>query len=341
MSPYFPVLERLIHATRDPFASRFHVRMVYMEALPRRSSSQSSSTLAPLAGAAFEEPVAAALVQVDPSREDGTAYLSLLHCVNDEETLERLLGKVMEVVGEEGCMRLVGPTGPTPTWSSGALQNYFHMTPPLHTPYNPPYLPGILGSMMQPCVETALYHVGVTSDLFDTQKVAEIVPLRPAHLSGVLLPLLRESLRTSDEFLPPDETEAALILRWLGAYPLDGWLAEVAGVPVGFLLMQPDLAGLMKLTGGGRLWPWRWYADWRKQAPVDAGRVVLATVAPEWRGQGIGRQLWGQALTHARAMGWRTLTCGPVILDSPAAAFLERIGAQARQRYTTYAWTPW
>ena len=48
--------------------------------------------------AVFEETVAAALVQVDEQRGDGTAYVSLLHCANDEETLERLLGKAMEYV---------------------------------------------------------------------------------------------------------------------------------------------------------------------------------------------------------------------------------------------------
>ena len=44
---------------------------------------------------------------------------------------------------------------------------------------------------------------------------------------------------------------------------------------------------------------------------MTAGRLLLGAVAPEWRGQGIGLQLWRHALDRARQLGWQTITCGP------------------------------
>ena len=62
--------------------------------------------------------MAATIVQIDRRRTDSTAYLSLLRCANDEETLERVLALALEYAGEQGCDRLVGPTGPTPSWQT-------------------------------------------------------------------------------------------------------------------------------------------------------------------------------------------------------------------------------
>ena len=93
----------------------------------------------------------------------------------------------------------------------------------------------------------------------------------------------------------------ALLLPWLGAYPLTGWVAQVDDRPVGFVLVQPDLAEVMRRAGGGRNWLGQAYAAWQKPRPTAAGRLLLGAVDPAWQGQGVGLQLWRQVLAHARA----------------------------------------
>ena len=340
--PAFPTLAHLGSRQTRSLCLEFHARPLYLEAFPRRSSSDYANPNGPtLLTAYFEEPVAASIVQIDRRRTDGTAYLSLLRCTNDEEALERLLGTALEYAGDHGCDRLIGPTGPTPAWQSGALLNYYHVVPPLHTAYNPPYLPEVLGSIMEPLQEQVLFEVAVPVALPDAPATAELVPFEPQRLSTDLLPLLGWSLGEDADFPSPGAAEAVALLRWLGAYPMAGWVAMAGGSPVGFILVQPDLAGLMQRTGGGRMWPWRWVGWLRRTARVAAGRVLLAAVAPAWRGQGIGRQLWRQAFAYAQTAGWRTLTCGPVAPESYAAQFLASQGAHARQRTMLYAWTAW
>ena len=118
-------------------------------------------------------------------------------------------------------------------------------------------------------------------------------------------------------------------------------LATIDGAPAGFVLLQPDLSSLLRRSGGGRGWIGRGYLAWRKGASATSGRLLLGAVGAAWRGRGVGLQLWRHALTVAQAHGWRTLTCGPVAVASAAAAFLERQGARAEQRYMTYSWSPW
>jgi len=123
----------------------------------------------------------------------------------------------------------------------------------------------------------------------------------------------------------------------LAAWPLSGWLAQVDDKSVGFILLQPDLAGSVQSAHGGRNPLWRLWLTWRSQRPVRAGRLLYGAVLPAWRNQGIGRQLWRKALDTAQQVGWQTLTIGPVTDATPGAAFLGKQGAQAQQKYRLYS----
>jgi GNAT superfamily N-acetyltransferase len=341
--PAYAAFGRVIGSGSHPLYERLASQPLYLEALPRRSGSSNFNPSAPVAAAvAFEEPVAATILQIDDRRDDEAAYLGLLRCANDEETLERLLTKAFEHVAEQGCGRLLGPTGIIPGWQPGVLLNHFNRTPPWHTPYNPPYAADLLGGSMEPWLSTVLYTADVPDKLPAAPAPAHIEPLALARLADDLLPLLAAALDLGDAFPACDELEARTLLAWLQTtLAPQAFLATVAGQPAGFVLLQPDIAPLLQRSGGGRGWLGRGYLALRKNARMTAGRLLLGAVAPGWRGRGIGLQLWQHALTQAQQAGWRVLTCGPVAEESTAAAFLQRQGAHAQQRYMTYSWSPW
>jgi GNAT superfamily N-acetyltransferase len=313
---------------------------ITLEALTRRAANNDALGMQPAMSAFSESTVAAALVQVDPRAED-TAYLALLRCANDEETLERLLDAALSWAGKQGCTQLVGPTGLLPAWQSGALLDHFHVTPPLHTPYNPPYLPDILAGAMTPLYETALYRWPTPADAPLPAGPATLTVLDPLRLAGDCLDLLNEGLNPDGLWPRLDTAAATLFVEMVAPYPTAGWVATLAGQPVGLALVQPDLAEVMRRAGGARAWPGRAYARWGKARPAAAGRLLLGAVAPAWRGQGIGAQLWRQVTAHAVAAGWATISAGPFTADSPGAAFLTAQGATPVQRYTTYTWPAW
>ena len=341
--PAYHALGRFVRNAAHPWHERMATQLLAMHALPQRTAAPSFNANAPLTSAmTFEEPVAAAMLQLDGRRQDGAAYLGLLRCANDEETLERLLAKAFEVAAEQGAAHLLGPTGVLPAWQPGVLMSHFNRLPPWHTPYNPPYVGDLLAAVMEPWLETRLFEFAIPAALPPAPQPALIEPLPLARLSTHLLPLLTEAADLGAAFPACDDLEAQTLLQWLGSTlsPL-AWLATVDAVPVGLIMLQPDLAPLLQRSGGGRGLVGRAWLALGKGRRVAAGRLLLGAVLPGWRGRGIGLQLWRHALQAAAAAGWQRLTCGPLPPASPAAAFLTRRGATAAQHYVTFKWSPW
>ena len=340
--PHFKRLLHALDARRNPHLARLDPRLAYVEALPARgrrvSTPHGPDPFMPQPVAmTLEVPLAGVVMLRDPRRRDKTAYLALYAGANDVEATERLLYYAVEQLAAEGCRRMLGPVGLSPYAAAGALEDCWDAPPALHAPYNPPYLPELLGRKLRARVDSRLWHLEVGAPPPATGP-ATLTPLAPARLAGDLLPLLQAATENRAGFAPPDAEEAAFLLRWLGPN-LGGWVAQVNERPVGFVLLQADTAVSVRRANGGRRWPWRLWLAARERRPVARGRLLFGATLPDWRGQGIGGQLWAQALRSAQAAGWRQLAIGPAALGSAAAAFLEKRGAQPRQSYALYDWS--
>lgn len=335
--PYFPHWRRMLEPGNSPHLSRMDPLLLSLEALPdRRPQGQTMGVQRQSwrLGAVFEEPVAAAVVLADVRRRDNTAYLGMLHCANDVGSLEKFLGRIFEILAPQGIRQLIGPTGLSPHLQSGVLQDHFNLDPPLYTPYNPPYLPEVISAVCRPAARSQLYVADVPFvPVSPASGPAMLASLAPARLAGDLLPLLAMAAPAWSGFPAPDADEAAFLMDWLTLWPLHGWLASVAGEPVGFVLLQPDLAVPLRRARGGRNLPWRHWLSWRAQHPVGAGRLVFGGVLPDWRGEGIGHQLWQQTLRTAQQQGWQRLSIGPLPSTAAGINFLVRQGARPLQSY--------
>ena len=357
--PYYPALRRDLDAARSPHLARLAPTLLRAEAIARPTAPpsrgrQSDSLWTGAGGLVMDETVAAAVLLCDPRRGDRAGYLALLHCVNDLPTLARLLDRALEEMAPHGCRRLLGPVGLSPHLGSGLLEDSWDELPPLHTAYNPPYLPDLAALALTRVSTTRLYHLPVPPDPADVTAASDapgpatLRPLDPLELfgppaaSGLAASLLVEACSATGVpgAAPPDAAEAAYLLRALrpSGWPLSGWLAEVAGRPVGFVLVQPDLSPLLHRAGGARRALWRlWLARaTRRPHAVRAGRLLYGAVLPDYRGRGIGRRLLHQALAAARDNGWTALNAGPFAPDAAAAAFLQHHGAEPRQAYGLY-----
>jgi len=331
--PYYPALRRALEPAHNRHLARLNPVPIYVEALPRRRNRSRSALASPV----FEQSVAAAVVLIDPRRQDGVAYLALLHLINDVETLEWLLEYLAEPLLSRGYHRIIGPTGLSPHLGTGLLQDYWSILPPLHTPYNPPYLPEIADIVLHRRSHSRLYHLQIPPELpVRGDSRVEIAPLELARLASDLLPLFAEACPSWLNFAPPDVEEAIFLLRWLGNWPLFGWLAQVESQPVGFVLLQPDISPFLRWARGGRNPLWRLWLAWASRRPVRCGRLLYLAVLPGWRKRGIGSRLLYQAMLTAKQQGWQSFSIGPLPGTIAAAKFLENRGAQPQQTYLLY-----
>jgi GNAT superfamily N-acetyltransferase len=263
------------------------------------------------------------------------AYLSLLHLANDHEICEQFLQELAEL---SGARRFIGPTSISPYLAAGAQLDHWHEVAPFHAPYSPPYLAELLESQLEPAGSSAIFEY----DLREMGKPESAGPVRIApldvhQLASDLLPLTQAAM-TTPYLPPPDLDEVSLVLSWLSNFPLTGQLALMGDEPVGFVLLQPDLARRVRRAGGGR-YPWQQlWLQWRMNRPASAGRLLFGAVSPKRRRQGIGRQLWHAALDIARQEGWKRIAIGPVADEGPGASFLSSLGAHPVRHYRLYSW---
>ena len=306
--PHGPSLRREL---RDP-----ETHLIYVDALPQGPTFRGSS---------LESAVAAVIIRRDSVRKD-VGCLGFLHSVNDGETLRVLLESLAEHLRPHGIRTVLGPTHLFPHLGSGALSSHWHLTPPLHTPYNPPFLDELCQSLVKRVGASRLYHLPAGVHIHGDSP-ATLSPFEPERLARDLLPLLQVACSANPTLSPPDADEAERMLRWLSAFPLHGWLAEVGDRPVGFALLQPDDSSTLRKRRFLRF----------GRARIPSGRLLFLGVLPDFRGRGVARHLASQSLEGARERGWETLSAGP--LPRETGNTLEAWGAQPSQHYTLYRYS--
>lgn len=335
--PDYRFLYRSLVRRREPHLQRMAPLPLWLDAVIRRETAESSVYPTPTGAGWNDRLVAAALALCDPRRTDRGVYLALPVVANDGETLDRLLDSVAQNAGAH--RPLIGPVGLAPAWGAGVLVSHFNLPPPLHTPYNPPFWPELFEGTLEPFAFSAL-HTAPLAALppapAPMPAALGVGPFDPMRLAGDLF-ALAAALPAPSHAPAPDAVEIDFLLRSWQVAPLSGLLAVVDGAPAGFALLQPDHgAWRQRAAGGRRLWG-RALLALRRNAPVRAGRLLWGGVAPHFQSQGVGRALWHAALAHARRSGWADLHVGPVEQSSPAAGFLAHLGAAPVQQYVTFA----
>ena len=341
--PYYPTLRRELNPAHNPHLARLNPVFVHLEALPRRERSSKGQSeynfarSAAVPGLVMETPVASGLLLSDPRQPIPTIYIALLHTVNDPGPLGRLLDEVTDIARQRGCRKVIAPTGISSHLNSGLLQDHWNKIPPLNTPYAPPYSADIFGKYMHPLSHRRLYQLSIPAKVEPpSNRIAELIPLQPERLKSDLLPLFAATCPRNSFSQPPDEQEAAFLTRWIKDWFPVGWLAQINDTPVGFVLMQPDLAPILKRYQGGHNLIQRGLLQLESKRPLSSGRVLFGGVLPEWRRRGIGTQLLTRMMRSAKELKWQSLSIGPVPESSDAAAFLSHHHAIPLQTYCLY-----
>lgn len=331
--PDYRACHRALVSRSEPALARFSPVLLTLEAMPRltRSGGLAGVSLPP---AADEQCVGIVVLLRDDRGPAPVTHLALLAMANDAEVAERLVGAAYEA--HPGGI-LIGPSSLTPRLAGGVLLDHFHQEPPLHSPYNPPYLAEVIGGTLDAVAFERMWFLDCAAAAQSPHRTQSprVQEFAVERLVGDLQPLVAASWVAEGE--APDAAEIDLALRLWHASPLLGWCALDGDQVVAYVVAQADVGRYMRRIQGGRTLRGRAWQALRTPGAASAGRVLLGGVLPAARRRGVASALIGAVAEYGLRVGWRTMAIGPVVEGGEAAAFLEAIGAAPRQRYARFA----
>jgi hypothetical protein len=345
-SPWVPPrdcdLERLLDRSVNPFF-------------------QHGDATAFLARGADGRPLGRILAQIyhphNERHEERTAFFGLFECQNDQEAASALIRAAAAAGAGWGCDTLRGPFNMTAMQEMGILVDGFEHPPAVDQTYTPPYYPALL--------ERAGLHTAYPHTTYRIDDVGKIdldgllgeqhrvltaerrLQIRSARMRQfdreleTLRILLNDSFAELPHFVPLTAEELTF---QVGAYRsfLDPSLllvAEMDGVPRGFVLAVPDFNPLLKRLDGRsdaaqtlRMLPavagWLWRRD---------ACLIIQGVERRLQGQGIMRLLHHQLIRNLRRARYRGLSVTWIEEENRrSAASVKALGAKPCHQLVLY-----
>ena len=257
--------------------------------------------------------------------QERTAFFGYFECVDDQAVCDGLISAAARYGEERGCTLLRGPFNMTAMQEMGVLVDGFEEPPAVDETYTAPYYPALLeGAGLQRTFCHTTFRVGDLAQVQPDASLEELhreklrggdIRVRPADLRDwqreieTLRELLNDSFYANPHFVPITREEFQF---QLGPYrrlidPAIALVAEIEGVPCGFVITVPDYNPLLKRMNG-RLGPRSLFSFLRGRSRVRDACLIIMGVQRQLQGQGVMRLLHAELVRALQRRGYRRLT---------------------------------
>jgi hypothetical protein len=289
--------------------------------------------------------------------DERTAFFGLFECQDDQEAAGALIRAAARAGAARGCDTLRGPYNLTAMQEMGILVDGFQHRPAVDQTYTPPYYSKLLaGAGLTATFPHTTYRLddvrtvdldGLLGEPHRILTAERRLKIRSARMRRfdreleILRTLLNESFAELSHFVPLTPEELAFRIGPYRAF-LDPSLllvAEMDGVPRGFVLAVPDFNPLLKRLNGGiarsqslRMAPAvaRWL--WRRDACL-----IVQGVERRLQGQGIMRVLHARLIRNLRRARYRGLSVTWIADENRrSVASVQALGARPCHRLVLY-----
>ncbi len=233
-------------------------------------------------------------------------FFGFFECHDDHEAAAALFEAAGGWLAGLGLGAIRGPTSPSTNHECGLLVRGFRHQPTIMTPWNPRYYADLLlGAGLAPVRDLLAYFVPLDPSRWRLPDRFGRIAERARERQGVVfrdldLGRFGEEVATCWEiynsaweanwgFVPMTEEEfrwAARDLKHL-LVPRFAFIAEVGGVPVGFMLIVPDFNHVFRGIRHGRLTPLSVLRIAAGKRKLRSGRIVLLGVREGFRSRSI------------------------------------------------------
>ncbi|MFC1530255.1 hypothetical protein ACFL6R_06025 [Gemmatimonadota bacterium] len=301
--------------------------------------------------------VARAAAFIDPRFDEHFGDRALLFgwfdCEDSSESMELLLSALESIASELGRTTLIGPLTFSVHEEAGVLIDGFTMPHRLMTPHNPGWYANLLEEQgFQKLQDLLAYPWTATQEVQrKLSRVAERVARQPEFEFSTLnmkdfdreiddiFSIFNDAFSTTWGHIDLSRAEfqhMAEDLRRIGEPELT-FIIRSAGIPAAFGVTVPDWN--MAITAArGRLLPLGLFRMMMARRKIDAVRVMLLGVRPEFRGRGLEALIIQRTIEGAIRLGYAEAELSMVLeSNTPMRRIIERVmGSEQIKRYRIY-----
>lgn len=253
---------------------------------------------------------------------DRVGFFGFFEAIDDAEVARALFRAAEEWLRARGLTHIRGPMNPSTNHDCGLLVDGFDQHPQFMTPWNPPYYEALVrGCGFVPAKDLLGYWLPYGDPNHRPPVKLEALAQRAAAKANLtfrdLVPsrfwsevdLCWEIYNTAWErnwgFVPMSRDEFLHMARALKPLliPQFAFLAEVNGVPAGFMLCVPDYNLAFKRNQNGRLFPLGLARILLAKSRLRTGRIIALGIKSEFRSQSVLPVFMHEAARRAIAYG--------------------------------------
>jgi GNAT superfamily N-acetyltransferase len=282
------------------------------------------------------------------------AFFGYFECQNDIEAARCLIEAARAFGRERGCTVLRGPFNMTAMQEMGTLIEGFDGPPAIDETYTAPYYPTLLEAAgLAPVFPHTTFRIDDLSTidldrlltdrhrawLTDTRlRVRPAEPRQYDREFETLRELLNNSFYENPHFVPITDAEFDF---QIGPYkrlmdPAISLVAELDGVPCGFIVAVPNYNLLLR-DMGGRMGPRQILRFLRGRSALRDACLIIMGVQRELQGQGLMRIMQVELIRALRRRGYTSLTVTWIAdVNDKSLATVRALGARPLHRLTLY-----
>jgi hypothetical protein len=239
--------------------------------------------------------------------QDRVGFFGFFECANDQEAADALFRSAETWLGARGLDTMRGPTNPSTNHECGMLIDGFEQHPMIMTTWNPRYYPALVeGAGFDKAKDLLAYFFpGQGEQAFEMpdryRKYAEralsgrTLTFRNLDLGNFKNEVERcwkiynEAWEQNWGFFPMSRESflhEAQVLKYI-VWPQFTFMAEIDGMPAGFMIIVPDFHHAFKAVGNGRLLPTGIFKLLAAKGRIKSGRIMILGAKAEYRRRGI------------------------------------------------------
>ena len=267
--------------------------------------------------------------------EDRVGFFGFFEAFNDQQAATALFDAAATWLAERGLDTMRGPMSPSTNHEVGLLVSGYEHDPTIMTAWNPSYYDELcVGAGFVKAKDLLAYQLPIRDEKYELPQRFSQHAKRALTRSNLVFRDIKLGKFMSELELCWDIYNAAWEKNW-GFIPMSkeefvymakemkmlivpqfAFMAEIDGVPAGFMLVLPDFNQIFKRIPNGKLLPTGLFKLLLGKKSLKGFRVLLLGVKPEFRSRSIFQLFVHEVFRRGRAYGATAVELSWILEDN-------------------------